>query len=231
MAKKKDNNTLIYAGMGVGAYLMLKDGGAGGAGMIGLDSKNPVVSIDKAIETIYGWSLETSPSVIKESFKKGLEFSSKSTALFQAIINGISLNGGNWFMNIGGGHTASAAMSNILKSNKNNMLAKQEWVQANIPVDRYDPSTPNAKYILEDIKGYLIYMLKEARTAYTYYNTYKDTLYAKVAGYFNSAINALGDLLAALGTLAKGAWAIMKYLPWIVVGVGGIWAYNKFVKD
>lgn len=232
MAKK--DNTLLYVGAGAAAYYLYARGAYGQIPAT-LDPKNLLGSVDKAIRIVANWDLtKISKETATDVAKKALTLSAQGRNLAQQISEGVDPANKNW-LGIGG---AGAH------------LATQAFAPAVIHglVYNLNSSIDQMKYLEDQLRGYManayqgligadraqsisLQLLKNARASIVAYETYKDSIFSKIVSALTAFNKALGDILNALKDFAGGVWDFAKYLPGIVLIVGGMYVYNNFVKD
>ena len=234
MARKKKDNTLLYlAGAGGAAYYFMSqqqdDIKIGGQTTASIFKKYGIVEgIDYIIDHVNTWpTSKSSPNYAKTKEKailvaeKTVDLAVKSRAMLQKIVE--KLDTLTWW---GGAIPQISAIKNELY--KISPLEKEigRWI---VILQEVLTDTPNLGVpILQDT---IVSVLTTVQKAHKFAETYKSSWASKFIGAYESIGETLDDIWSAIKGVGRLAITLIKYAPYIVIGVGGLWAYNNFVKE
>ena len=231
MARKKKDNTLLYlVGAGGAAYYLAnqkREVVIGGQKVSSIFKKYGIVEgIDYIIDHVDAWPEDpASPSYAKTKqlaqsvWEKTLELSARSRVLFKQVaakIGKISYI----TMFAGGSQPGTALKSMLLDLEKVEVSKEQELIEyfkVGGGVSRYKVGIKK--------------LLRVTQANHEFVNQYKDSWVSSLIGVVESVGEALDDIWSAIKGLGSIVITFLKYAPYIILGVGGIWAYNNFIKE
>lgn len=232
MARKKDNTLLYLAGAGGGAaYLYFNQqspGVIGGQSIPSIFKKYGVVGgIDYIIDFIDTWTTNKEDPKYPETLKKAvvvaektLELSAKSRKLFQTIVS--KLDKLTWW---GGAIAQISAIKNELY--KLAPLEKEIGHYEQLLKDAVAGTHPKVAPYRYAIKQLLLSIQK----GHEYADRYKESWASKFISTYEAIGDTLDDVWRAVKGLGSLAINFIKYAPYILLGLGGMYVYNNFVKE
>lgn len=252
MAKKKQNinNLLLLGAAGGGAYYYVTkqqepkiqgqtissifktygiiDGISYILGVIATDpnwNTSPIIG-DDGTGLVSNFSKKK--SIMLATLDKVLEMSAKSRVLFQKIIDNTKISSA-WSIT----GVPVSTINNSISSSFTNLLTKQiTYENALITLTKsgsFLNSYDQSQYLTE-LKDGIVTVLTNTKMNYTIAEQTKNTWYTKVLGVYNSVGNALDDVWKAVKGMASFAISFVKWAPYLVMGLGGVWVYNNFFK-
>lgn len=234
MAKKDNTGLIVMAAAGGGLlYFSAKkqEPKIGGQTIASIFKKYGMVDgLEYIIQRIEAWN--ESPSLpgynkLQEIavlvYEKAVDLSNASTVLFKKLMD----NADSGMLSAIAYVTGQSITLNNLKSIYKDIYDKQISKQAE--VINYIKASPGVG--VSRYKDVIIDLLTIAKANHAAIAKYKASWGSSILGAFSAVTSTLDSLWQAVSGMGRLAIMALKYAPYLILGIGGVWAYNNLLKQ